>query len=129
HLELRGRVLDLAQVGLRVTAHRLSLLRIGAAARAHRPVPRCRIVANRPAGSPAGPLWYTGAMSEDALRAVTPELRALRDRYAAFMDDHVYPHEAAFAADDEAADALIAEVRARARSAGLWAPHIGPEAG
>ncbi len=68
-------------------------------------------------------------MSEDVLRAVTPELRALRDRYAAFMDEHVYPNEAAFAADDEAAEALVADLRARARGAGLWAPHIGPEAG
>jgi acyl-CoA dehydrogenase len=68
-------------------------------------------------------------MSEDALRAVTPELRALRDRYAAFMDEHVYPNEPAFAADDEGSDALIASVRARAREAGLWAPHIGPDAG
>ena len=68
-------------------------------------------------------------MSEDALRAVTPELRALRDRYAAFMDEHVYPNETAFAADDAAAEALIAELRDRARAAGLWAPHIGPEAG
>jgi alkylation response protein AidB-like acyl-CoA dehydrogenase len=68
-------------------------------------------------------------MSEDALRAVTPELRALRDRYAAFMDEHVYPNESAFAADDEGSDALIALLRARAREAGLWAPHIGPDAG
>jgi acyl-CoA dehydrogenase len=68
-------------------------------------------------------------MSEDALRAVTPELRALRDRYAAFMDEHVYPNEPAFAADDEGSDALIASLRARAREAGLWAPHIGPDAG
>ncbi len=68
-------------------------------------------------------------MPEDALPAVTPELRALRERYAAFMDEHVYPHEAAFAAGDDAADALIASLRERARAAGLWAPHIGPEAG
>jgi alkylation response protein AidB-like acyl-CoA dehydrogenase len=68
-------------------------------------------------------------MSEDALRAVTPELRALRERYATFMDEHVYPNEAAFAADDAAAEALIGSLRARAREAGLWAPHIGPEAG
>jgi acyl-CoA dehydrogenase len=68
-------------------------------------------------------------MPEDALPAVTPELRALRERYAAFMDEHVYPHEAAFVAGDDASDALIASLRERARAAGLWAPHIGPDAG
>jgi acyl-CoA dehydrogenase len=68
-------------------------------------------------------------MPEDALPAVTPDLRALRERYAAFMEEHVYPNERAFAADDDAADALIAELRARAKAAGLWAPHVGPEAG
>jgi acyl-CoA dehydrogenase len=68
-------------------------------------------------------------MPDDVLRAVTPELRSLRERYAAFMDEHVYPNEAALAADDEGSDALIGSLRARAREAGLWAPHIGPEAG
>ena len=68
-------------------------------------------------------------MPEDALPAVTPELRALRERYAAFMDEHVYPHEAALAAGDDGSDALIASLREQARAAGLWAPHIGPEAG
>jgi acyl-CoA dehydrogenase len=68
-------------------------------------------------------------MTEDALPTVTPELRVLRERYAAFMTEHVYPNERAFATDDDASDALIARLRARAHEAGLWAPHIGPEAG
>ena len=34
-------------------------------------------------------------MPDDALPAVTPELRALRERYAAFMEEHVYPNERA----------------------------------
>ena len=68
-------------------------------------------------------------MPDDALPTVTPELRALRERYAAFMEEHVYPNERAFAADDDGSDALIATLRARAQDAGLWAPHIGPEAG
>jgi len=61
--------------------------------------------------------------------AVTPEIRALRERYAAFMEAHVYPNETAFARADDASQELIADVRRRAREAGLWAPHIGPEAG
>ena len=50
----------------------------------------------------------------------------LRARYRAFMEEHVYPNEARLAADDED---LVAELRGRAKSEGLWAPHIGPEAG
>src|SRR3954471_18765952 len=58
-----------------------------------------------------------------------PELVALRDRYRAFMEAHVYPNEMALYAEDDAAEALIAQLRERARAEGLWAPHIGPEAG
>ncbi|MDX6376573.1 MAG: acyl-CoA dehydrogenase [Gaiellaceae bacterium] len=58
-----------------------------------------------------------------------PELVALRDRYRAFMEAHVYPNEMALYAEDDAADALVSELRERARGEGLWAPHIGPEAG
>jgi alkylation response protein AidB-like acyl-CoA dehydrogenase len=53
----------------------------------------------------------------------------LRAEYRAFMDEHVYPNEQALAREDGAADALIAELRARAKDAGLWAPHLPPEAG
>ena len=57
------------------------------------------------------------------------ELEALRARYRAFMEAHVYPNEAALNREDDAADALIVDLRDRARAEGLWAPHIGPEAG
>jgi acyl-CoA dehydrogenase len=50
----------------------------------------------------------------------------LRARYRAFMEEHVYPNEARLGADDAA---LIGELRGQAKAAGLWAPHIGPEAG
>jgi alkylation response protein AidB-like acyl-CoA dehydrogenase len=52
-----------------------------------------------------------------------------RDDYRAFMEAHVYPAEHALAREDDAADALIAELRARAKREGLWAPHLPPEAG
>jgi alkylation response protein AidB-like acyl-CoA dehydrogenase len=58
-----------------------------------------------------------------------PELVALRDRYRAFMEAHVYPNEMALYAEDATADALLLQLRERARAEGLWAPHIGPEAG
>jgi alkylation response protein AidB-like acyl-CoA dehydrogenase len=57
------------------------------------------------------------------------ELEALRARYRAFMEAHVYPNESALNREDDAADELIADLRARARAEGLWAPHIGPDAG
>ncbi|HET6944864.1 MAG TPA: acyl-CoA dehydrogenase family protein, partial [Gaiellaceae bacterium] len=47
----------------------------------------------------------------------------------AFMEEHVYPNEQALAREDEAADALVRELQQEARAAGLWAPHLPPEAG
>jgi acyl-CoA dehydrogenase len=52
-----------------------------------------------------------------------------REQVRAFMDEHVYPNETALVAEDEHADALIEELRREARAAGLWAPHLPPEAG
>ena len=52
-----------------------------------------------------------------------------RARYRAFMDEHVYPNEAAIAREDDDAMALVEELRGRARAEGLWAPHVPPEAG
>jgi acyl-CoA dehydrogenase len=66
-----------------------------------------------------------------AVAALAPPagLQELRARYRAFMEEHVYPAEAALAREDDAADDLIEELRARARSEGLWAPHLPSEAG
>jgi alkylation response protein AidB-like acyl-CoA dehydrogenase len=62
-----------------------------------------------------------------------PELSAdvarLRERYRAFMDEHVLPNEAVLGREDDDADALVAELRGLAKAEGLWAPHVGPEAG
>jgi acyl-CoA dehydrogenase len=41
------------------------------------------------------------------------------------MEEHVYPNEALLEDDD----ALVAELQARAKADGLWAPHVPPEAG
>jgi acyl-CoA dehydrogenase len=56
-------------------------------------------------------------------------LDELRDRYRAFMDAHLYPAEAELDREDDAAERLVEELRARAREQGLWAPHLPPEAG
>ena len=52
-----------------------------------------------------------------------------RGRVRAFMDEHVYPNERALAREDAAADALVRELQQAAKEAGLWAPHLPPEAG
>ncbi len=57
--------------------------------------------------------------------APTAELAELRARYRAFMEEHVYAHEARLEDDD----ALVAELQGRAKADGLWAPHVPPEAG
>jgi acyl-CoA dehydrogenase len=58
--------------------------------------------------------------------APTDELHGLRERYRAFMEEHVYPNERGLHADDAS---LIRSLQAKAKEAGLWAPHVPPEAG
>jgi acyl-CoA dehydrogenase len=58
--------------------------------------------------------------------APTEELQELRERYRAFMEEHVYPNERALQADDVA---LIRSLQAKVKEQGLWAPHVPPEAG
>jgi acyl-CoA dehydrogenase len=53
----------------------------------------------------------------------------LRDRYRAFMDEHVYPAEPVLDREDDAAEELVTQLRAAARGQGLWAPHLPPAAG
>src|ERR1700675_1776408 len=55
--------------------------------------------------------------------------RDMRDAYRAFMAERVYAAGPALAREDEAAQELIVELRARAKAEGLWAPHLPPEAG
>jgi acyl-CoA dehydrogenase len=52
-----------------------------------------------------------------------------RERVREFMEEHVYPNEAALAREDEAADALVRGLQQKAKDSGLWAPHLPPEAG
>ena len=47
-----------------------------------------------------------------------PDVSARRAQVRAFMEEHVYPNEAALAREDESSDALIAELRAKAKAAG-----------
>jgi alkylation response protein AidB-like acyl-CoA dehydrogenase len=51
------------------------------------------------------------------------------EQVRAMMHDRVLPNEAALDREDDAADALVAELRAEVKRAGLWAPHVPPDAG
>src|ERR687895_1464306 len=64
-----------------------------------------------------------------AVLAMTPEVRELREQVRDLMDRLVYPNEPRLDREDDEAEALVKELRAEVRAAGLWAPHIGPEAG
>jgi alkylation response protein AidB-like acyl-CoA dehydrogenase len=58
--------------------------------------------------------------------ASSAEIQELRERYRAFMEQHVYPNEQALHSDDAE---LIGSLQAKAKEEGLWAPHVPPEAG
>jgi alkylation response protein AidB-like acyl-CoA dehydrogenase len=60
---------------------------------------------------------------------MTPEIRELRERVRAFMAEYVYPGEAVLEREDDEAQALVKDLQARVKAAGMWAPFIGPEAG
>ena len=45
------------------------------------------------------------------------------------MDERVLPNESILDREDDAADALVRELRGEVRALGLWAPHVPPEAG
>ena len=59
----------------------------------------------------------------------TDAIVELRGRYRAFMEEHVYPNEVALDREDDVAQELLVDLRARAKAEGLWAPHLPPEAG
>jgi acyl-CoA dehydrogenase len=62
--------------------------------------------------------------------AVIPDsIAERREQVRAFMEEHVYPNEQALFREDEQADALIRDLQGKAKEAGLWAPHLPPEAG
>jgi acyl-CoA dehydrogenase len=61
--------------------------------------------------------------------APTEEIVALRARYRAFMEEHIYTNEEVIGREDCDALALVDSLRDRAKAEGLWAPHLPPEAG
>src|SRR5579871_1193997 len=64
-------------------------------------------------------------MAATAWAPPTAKLEQVR----AFMDERVLPNEHVLDAEDDEADALVAALQAEVKDAGLWAPHVPPEAG
>jgi acyl-CoA dehydrogenase len=58
---------------------------------------------------------------------IPPDLQEIRERVAAFVRDEVLTAEAS--ADEHTVDEVLADLRNRARSAGLWTPHLPREWG
>ena len=80
----------------------------------------------RRTGSETGPRT---ACNASRIRAIIAVMVERRERVRAFMEEHVYPNESALFREDDAADALVRELQGKAKAAGLWAPHLPPEAG
>ena len=53
----------------------------------------------------------------------------LRAEYRAFIDERIVPVEEQLHREDDAAAALLADLRTRAKAEGFWAPHLPPAAG
>jgi alkylation response protein AidB-like acyl-CoA dehydrogenase len=64
-------------------------------------------------------------MTASAWAPPTERLEQVR----AFMDERVLPNEHLLDREDDDADALVAQLRSEVKQAGLWAPHVPPEAG
>ncbi len=64
-------------------------------------------------------------MTATAWAPPTEKLEQVR----AFMFDRVLPNEHILDREDDEADALVAKLRDEVRAAGLWAPHVPPDAG
>jgi alkylation response protein AidB-like acyl-CoA dehydrogenase len=60
---------------------------------------------------------------------LSPEIKEMRRKVKAFMEEHVYPNENTFEEGGEQAVGLMKDLQSRTKAAGMWAMFIGPEAG
>jgi acyl-CoA dehydrogenase len=60
---------------------------------------------------------------------LTPEIRALRARATAFMEEQIYPNEHLLGNGTAEANALLRDLQQQVKQQGMWARFIGPEAG
>ena len=60
---------------------------------------------------------------------IPPDVKELRRKVKAFMEEHIYPNEPVFHDGGPEAEALMKELQAKVKAEGMWAMFIGPEAG
>jgi acyl-CoA dehydrogenase len=60
---------------------------------------------------------------------ISDRIAERRAQVRAFMEEHVYPNEQRLLAEDDSADQLVRDLQHEAKDAGLWAPHLPPDAG
>jgi len=60
---------------------------------------------------------------------ITPQTREMRQRVGAFMDEHIFPNEHVLEKGGADAEGLMRDLQSRAKSMGMWAPHLPAEAG
>ena len=60
--------------------------------------------------------------------SLSPEIKELRAKAKAFMDEHIYPNESVFhEGSPEQAIAVMKDLQARTKAMGMWAMFIGPD--
>jgi len=60
---------------------------------------------------------------------ITPQISEMRQRVGAFMDEHIFPNEHVLEKGGADAEGLMRDLQSRAKSMGMWAPHLPAEAG
>jgi acyl-CoA dehydrogenase len=60
---------------------------------------------------------------------LSPEIKELRGKAKAFMEEQIYPNEPIFHEGGPQAESLMRELQAKTKAMGMWAMFIGPEAG
>ena len=60
---------------------------------------------------------------------ITPEVKGMRQKVGAFMDEHIYPNEQFLLEGGDDRESLMKELQGKTKKMGMWAPHLPAEAG
>jgi acyl-CoA dehydrogenase len=60
---------------------------------------------------------------------LSPEIKELRRKAKAFMEEQIYPNEHVFHEGGPEAESLMRDLQGKTKAMGMWAMFIGPEAG
>ncbi|MBI1885972.1 MAG: acyl-CoA dehydrogenase family protein [Chloroflexi bacterium] len=61
--------------------------------------------------------------------SITPEIRDMRQKVTAFMEEHIYPNEPYLMEAGAEGAGLIKDLQGKTKAMGMWAPHLPAEAG